>query len=462
MSAQTTVNTPTRGAPRGGAYRVLVVFAPDRERVGATFALGSERLELGRAGEGPRPFTLVLDDAEVSREHAVLEPFGDGWRARDLGSRNGTFVDGERIDATVVGDGSVVRAGAHLLLVQLVSFADAQRLLTRRQGDSTLVGDGVAMSRVRQSIDAAAPLDVPVLVLGETGVGKELVAQELHARSGRPGAFVAVNCAALPENLVESELFGHARGAFTGATAVSGGLFGEADHGTLFLDEIGEMPVPMQAKLLRALATGEVRAVGETRARTVDVRVIAATNVELEAAVDDGRFRADLYARLMGRVIDVPPLRARRDDLIALAEHFLAAAGAKVRLSPDAAEALLVHRWRFNVRELEQVMRAAAPAARGAGMLDLAHLSERVQGRVAERSASLPVSPPSAPADVPLALRVRRDGAPTAAELTEVLRHFAGSVAKAAEFFGKDRKQVYRWVERLGVDAGAIRSETEE
>jgi transcriptional regulator with GAF, ATPase, and Fis domain len=313
-----------------------------------------------------------------------------------------------------------------------------------------LVGKSWPMVALRAEVAEIAPTGRPVLVLGETGAGKELVAQALHRGSGRAGAFVPVNCAALPEQLAESELFGYVRGAFTGAREPSDGLFGAADGGTLFLDEIGEIAAPLQAKLLRALATGEVRRVGETQARHVDARIVAATNVDLAEAIEDGAFRADLYARLLGTVLRAPPLRERREDVLALVAHFLRLEDAEVAVHVDAAEMLLVHRWPFNVRELEQVIRSAAPKARAAGLLEPQHLPSSFALRVSDAQEA-------APAEAPIALRVARDRMPTGPELELVLRHFDGNIARVAEYFARDRKQIYRWAQRLGVGIGEFR-----
>jgi anaerobic nitric oxide reductase transcription regulator len=241
-------------------------------------------------------------------------------------------------------------------------------------GRSPMVGHSAALRRVRADCETVGPSLVPVLIEGETGTGKELVAAELHRASGRTGPFVPVNCAAIPGGLAESELFGHAVGAFTGAVARHDGLFAAALHGTLFLDEIGEMPADVQAKLLRALAVQEIRPVGSSHPVRVDVRIVAATNRTLEDEVASGRFRADLLARLAGWRIQVPPLRDRREDILVLAELFLGREEERFKLTSHAAEALLLHRWRHNVRELEQVMAAAAVRAATAGMIRLEHL----------------------------------------------------------------------------------------
>ena len=437
--------------------RVLIVYSSNKRRIGDSEILTTEAMRIGRDPGGRS--RLLLDDDQVSRKHTLIarDVDSDDVVVRDLGSRNGTYKNGERCDSSTLVSGDVLRVGSHVLLFQTFTMEECRHMLASPSAKISIVGPGARMQIVVQQIEREAPRDIPVMVLGETGVGKELVARELHELSGRDGSFVAVNCAALPEHLVESELFGHVSGAFTGATAKREGLFVEAEAGTLFLDEIGEMPLPIQAKLLRALATGEVRAVGGATTRVVKTRVVAATNVDLEQAVEEGSFRADLHARLLGSVIEVPPLRERRDDVLPLVEHFMSRDGDPVGPTTDAAEALLIYDWRYNVRELEQMIRAAAPHARAAGALDLEHLPDRVREPLVSRRATAPAASP----EVPLALRIRRDIAPTAAELEEVLAYFDGNVAKVGDFFGKDRRQVYRWAERLDVDLNRFRGSDE-
>ncbi len=437
---------------------MLIVHSPQKNRIGDVLVLTDKPVQIGRGPEGQ--VKLVLDDDQVSRRHAQILPAdaSKSYQIQDLDSSNGTFINGTKVASSALHAGDVLRLGAHMLLYQVFTMEECRYLLAGPGGQSSIVGPGVRMHIVRQQIKDAGLRDVPVLILGESGVGKELVARELHKRSGRSGECVAVNCAALPEHLVESELFGHISGAFTGASGQRPGLFVEAENGTLFLDEIGETPLPIQAKLLRALATGEVRAVGATRTRTVNTRVVAATNVNLEDAVDSGAFRADLYARLLGVVIPVPPLRKRREDVLPLTSHFLSQAlgsDGAVSPTPDVAEALLIHGWRFNVRELEHLMRTAAPAAQAAGCLDLEHLPEELRAPLSLRQAKTA----EVVSEVPLALRIRRDVRPSAEELEEVLTHFSGNVARVGEFFGKDRRQIYRWADRLGVDLTSFRSE---
>ena len=441
--------------------RVIVAFSTDPGMVGTPRVLGDEALVIGRSGLG-----LALSDPRVSRAHASLELRNGSPFVRDLGSRNGTFLNGKRVDESPLVDEDVLRVGDHVLVVTALAGDDVRRAVEAPPALATMIGDGRGMRRLREEVARAATGDVPVLLLGETGTGKELVASELHRLSGRAGRFVPVNCAAIPEHLAEGELFGYVRGAFTGAVTDSTGLFGAADRGTLLLDEIGEMPLGLQAKLLRALSTGEVRRVGETAARQLDVRAIAATNVELIAAVAGDRFRADLLARLAGHVISIPPLRERREDVLLLAAHFLSRA-LELRattpndliartLSADAAEALVLADWPFNVRGLEQTLRAAATRVTE-GRLELAHLGPTF--RVSSGPDTPKGAAPSASSPLVRILEVRPEAVPTADELRVVVAHFSGNVTRVAAFFGKERRQIYRWAERHGIDLETAREE---
>ncbi len=254
------------------------------------------------------------------------------------------------------------------------------RALQHRLGESHLAGGSPAMVALREAIRRVAPIPSTVLVTGESGSGKELVARELHRLSAHPGGpFIAINCAALPENLVESELFGHERGAFTGAIGTRKGAFEESNGGTLFLDEIGELPPPVQAKLLRVLEERSVTRVGSHRALPVDARVVGATNRDLDAAVATGTFREDLLYRINVHHIRVPPLRERREDIVPLAEMFLADVAGRFRMLPrklsgEVREALVAADWaRNNVRELRNVIERMVVAADGE-MLRSEHL----------------------------------------------------------------------------------------
>jgi transcriptional regulator with GAF, ATPase, and Fis domain len=239
------------------------------------------------------------------------------------------------------------------------------------RGSSDLVGESAALRKVQQQIELVAPTDATVLVTGESGTGKELVARAIHARSPRASrSMIAVNCGAVPEPLFESEFFGHVKGAFTGALRDKAGRFELADGGTLFLDEIGEVPLPMQAKLLRVLQEQEVERVGDTRPRKVNVRIIAATNRDLKAEVEAGRFRQDLFYRLSVFPIENPPLRDRREDIPRLADHFIRIAAKRMNRRPPkftnaAARQLTAHDWPGNVRELQNAVERAVILAQG-------------------------------------------------------------------------------------------------
>lgn len=442
-------------APGGAEFvRVIVAYAPSAAMVGVARVLSEDAVIVGRQGPG-----LVLADPRVSRAHASLELRDDGPFIRDLGSRNGTYLNGERVEGAPLVDQDVLRIGDHLLVVQVLHGDDVRRAIEPPPPLETIVGDGRAMRALRKEIARTAPGNVPVLLLGETGTGKELIASELHRLSGRAGKFVPVNCAAIPENLAEGELFGYVRGAFTGAVADSVGLFGAADGGTLLLDEIGEMPLILQAKLLRALATGEVRRVGDTSTRKVDVRVVAATNVALVQAVGEDRFRADLLARLAGHVVSVPSLRQRRDDILLIAAHFLGRAldlrsttpheMVSERFSPDAAEGLLLHAWTFNVRGLEQVIRAAATRIE-AQRLEVAHLGPSFAARGEASQPGRTSSPTSSP--LQRILEIKPTAVPSADDLRAVIAHFGGNVSRIASFFGKERRQIYRWADKHDID----------
>ncbi len=444
------MSTPGRRVAGWRTQRLLVVRSPDAAAVGRAVLLEDTPITIGRAGHAAGP--LALEDSELSRAHALVEreAASDTFWLRDLGSRNGTFVNGEPQAKAGLLDQDVIRVGATLLVYERAELGPDAALSPA--DEPPLHGRSLAMQRARGEVARVAGRELPVLVLGESGSGKELVARALHERSGRAGALVAVNCGALPPDLVESELFGHVAGAFTGAQKASEGLFVAAAGGTIFLDEIGEMPAAVQPKLLRALATGEIRPVGASSARRVDARVVAATNRDLAADVEAERFRGDLYARLAGWTIELPPLRRRKEDVLPLLARFLARHDAPLRIEPDAAEALLLWRWPFNVRELEQLAAAIAVRAADADEVLLTHLPPAMAAPVAARR---PMA--AAPSEPPLSLRVRPDGTPTAEELASALAHFGGNVAHVATFFGRDRKQIYRWIERYGLDVDARR-----
>jgi DNA-binding NtrC family response regulator len=315
--------------------------------------------------------------------------------------------------------------------------------LRERYGLAGLVAQSPAMHAVLELVERVAPTDATVLIQGESGTGKEVIAKAVHhasARAARP--FVAVNCGAVPETLLESELFGYMRGAFTGAAVSKLGLFEEADGGTLFLDEIAEMPPALQVKLLRALQSGEIRRLGATQATTIDVRVIAATHGDLAALISQGSFREDLFYRLNVIQVVLPPLRDRREDIPALAEHFLGRAarklGRSLRLAPATLERLLRYAWPGNVRELENAIERAAILTRSE-VVEPDDLPPHV-------AAGLALGPsPALPRQATLADAER-------AHILQTLERFGRNLSGAAEALGIGRTTLWRKLKEYGIE----------
>jgi DNA-binding NtrC family response regulator len=443
-------NTLPMGADRGAReqsrpFYLWVARSPGTLDV---FPISALRTHLGR--EPGAGVDLVLSDPAVSRVHAVLVayPGEDTLWFQDLESSNGVFVNGRKVDGAAVRAGDVIRVGDSVLVVGRGSPAPAEAAR-----DLGLVGRALPVVELREVIRKAAPSALPVLIIGPTGTGKELVARALHEQSGRAGRVVAVNCAALPATLVESVLFGHRKGSFTGATSDQEGAFVQANGGTLFLDEVGDLSLEAQPKLLRALENGEVTPVGATSPLAVDVRVVAATHVPLDAALGEGRFREDLYARLAGLVIKTPALADRREDIPLLFSSFLGERGERP-MSADFAESLVAYGWPFNVRELKKladrllVLHPEAPLWER-GMLD----DEMVRAPSAEPPPEAERRPGSSKPPAP------RTGPPPREELIALLDQCEGNVSKVAELMQRNRKQVYRWMKQHAVDPGTGRKE---
>ena len=377
-------------------------------------------------------------------------------------------------DASATTATTCLRAGAfHYItkpclpieLAAIVESAARHAILRRRlarddepNAAALLVGESPAMRRLQAAVDRLAGHEVAVLIQGESGTGKELVARALHAGGLHTRPFLAINCSAIPDTLIDTELFGHARGAFTGATSDRDGVFVEADGGVLFLDEIGDMPVHVQARLLRVLQEGEVRPVGSAEVRQVDVRVIAATHVDLRAAVDANRFREDLFYRLNVVSLRVPPLRERRDDIPLLAAHFLRkhCGAAAPTLTPDALDALVADPWPGNVRELENALLHAIAFHQG-DVIGLPALPARSGGRAASPAIE---APPSDPAHMlPLSEAKRQVNATfERGYLVKVLERARGSVSEAARLAGIDRTNLRRLLKRYEIHSDAFRA----
>jgi DNA-binding NtrC family response regulator len=315
-------------------------------------------------------------------------------------------------------------------------------LLNRQRKQTRIIGESEAMQEIFRLIDRVAPTDKAVLIEGESGTGKELVAraiQEKSRRADRP--FVTVNCAALPESLVESELFGHEKGAFTGATARKEGLFEVADGGTLFIDEIGELPTALQPKLLRVLEDGTFRRLGSHQERRVDVRLIAATNRNLDVEVKENRFREDLYYRINVMSVRLPPLRERKGDVERLIQHLLPP---ELEIEPAALEALLAHHWPGNVRQLINALDRASVLA-DENLLTIDDLPREIV-RPPRQQLSDPAPDAARPPDESDLASIERS------HIIEVLRREQGNKARAARALGIHRRKLYRLIERLGID----------
>ncbi|HSQ66826.1 MAG TPA: sigma 54-interacting transcriptional regulator [Polyangiaceae bacterium] len=422
------------------AAELIVVDGPDAGR----------RLHLseGLARIGTAPSNdLQLTDPTVSRLHADLRLAENGILVRDAGSTNGTVIDGLQVVEATVGAGATIRVGNTTLRVEIGEepvFIE----VSQRDHFGDLVGTSIDMRRVFGVLERVAPTEATVLLQGETGTGKDVAARAIHAASARAdGPFVAVDCGAIAENLIESELFGHVRGAFSGAVSDRQGAVEEANGGTLFFDEIGELPLSLQPKLLRVLETRTVRRVGSNTSRPVNVRVIAATNRHLPAEVNAGTFREDLYYRLAVVTVELPPLRARREDIIVIATHFYRRYRGPDAALPMSLIANLVSReWRGNVRELRNFI---------------------------ERSVSMgtPSQPPPPTSEVPpalgplealvpsnLPLREARDwwvDQFEAAYVKAVLQRAGGNVTRAAELAGVNRRHFQRMMVRVGLRAPA-------
>ena len=449
--SSSTRNTLPMGADRVDRERarpwyLRVVRAPEPLDV---FVIEGQRTHIGREAEAG--VDLVLHDPAVSRVHAVLAAFPgeDALWLQDRGSSNGVFLNGRRVEGAAVRTGDVIRIGDSLLVVGRGAPAPAAAAR-----DLGILGRSPPVAELRAVVRKVAPSALPVLIVGPTGTGKELVARAVHEQSGRRGRVVAVNCAALPATLVESVLFGHRKGAYTGATADQEGAFVQADGGTLFLDEVGDLALEAQPKLLRALENGEVTPIGTTQPLAVDVRVVAATHVPLDAALEDGRFRRDLYARLAGVVVRTPALADRREDVPLLFDAFLGEGGARP-MSADFVESVLAYGWPFNVRELRKLAERLLVLFADAPLWERGMLDDEMRLAAGPGPEELPAASGSHGTAPP----GPRDGPPPREELIALLEKCDGNVSRVAELVQRNRKQVYRWMKQHAVDPGTGRKE---
>lgn len=415
--------------------------------------ISSERVVIGRGSAS----SLVVQDERLSRQHAAISRDVAGWRVEDLGSRNGTYVNGRRLEAPWIGPmPRSIRVGQAVLLPfeDIAPLVHPHRLFDR---DAVL---GPRTQAAHDVIGDAARLGHNVLVIGETGVGKELAAGAFHRASGRNGPFRALNCAAVADHLLESELFGHARGAFSGAAQAHAGLFESAQGGTVFLDELGEMPAPMQAKLLRTIQEKEVRRVGENEVRHIDVRLVAATNRDLAEHVRNGHFRQDLYYRFAHCVVHLLPLRDRTEEIAYLVAHALRERDADLVVDSSFVDHCIQRSWPGNVRELLSTVQVAASAARRAKVTTLSWSHLPAPGSEVRPPPSGPVSPQAA-LDTP-ATRANEPSTPRAAARQqredEILAAFqrdpSANAASVAALLGVSVATVYRALERRGKRPG--------
>ena len=392
-----------------------------------------------------------IEDKTVSRRHASLSPAADGWVVADLGSRNGTWLDGVRVEKAAVRAGSVIRLGDALL-----EFLPGETVFnlppSETSGFGQLRGSSLAMRRAYAVLERVCRSDAPVLLRGESGTGKELAARALHEQGPRrDGPFIVFDCGAASDTLIESELFGYKRGAFTGAQGDRQGAFAAAHGGTLFLDEIGDLPLALQPQLLRLLERSEVIPLGSQRAERYDVRFCAATHKDLEKAVLEGDFRADLYYRLAVVELVMPPLRQRLEDLADLIGGMLEGLGLRVGLPEGPVLASLqAYAWPGNVRELRNVVaRAAALAPPGSSPSGWPWLlgpggAPPEQAGLGELSRA---DRPFHEAKEALLARFERE------YVTSLLEKASGNLSSAARIAEIDRKSLYALLDRTGMRA---------
>jgi DNA-binding NtrC family response regulator len=392
----------------------------------------------------PGASTLVLHDRMISGRHATIARAGDSYEVTDLGSTNGTIVDGVGAHPTVkLREGSLVFVGGHAAIFRVVSVNELAAImneLERPLGPVPTVNPALAVlcGKLRKLAEAGEEM----LLTGETGVGKEVYANAIHSASGRKGKFVAINCAAIPRELVESELFGYVRGAHSQAASSKPGIIEDSEGGTLFLDEIGEMAPELQTKLLRFTQDRILAPVGGVRPRRIDTRIIAATSRTTAPGKHESvGLRADLAARLGAEPIRIPPLRERVEDIGVLVSHLLGARAKPFELA--AFQALCLHPWPSNVRELGKVVRSAEALARGADRITADHLPAVIAaapGRVRSSPGRRASRPP-----------------PKAVELEELMRRFNGNMLRVARELDRKPALVYRWAKRFRLNADDFR-----
>src|ERR1043165_4857377 len=406
---------------------------------------------------------VQLTDAKVSGLHCEIRLDDKGYRLRDLDSTNGTFVGGFRINDVYVSPGAqIALGGTRLKFDPLGDSVEIELSDTDRFG--SMIGRSVKMRELFARLGKLAKRDATGVVTGETGVGKELVAEALHDHSPREkGPFFVLDCGSVPPNLIESELFGHERGAFTGATNSYAGAFERAHGGTVFLDEIGELPLAMQPKLLRVLERKEVRRVGGSKTLEGDLRVVAATNRDLGVEVNRGRFREDLYYRLAVARVHVPPLRERKDDLPLLIEHILATTpnGETASIAQETIDLMMKHDWPGNVRELRNVIERAVLLAETPEDEDSLRRTPMTAARAEPSITATPSHTATSseaamtvPVDVGIPFKLAKQNVISEFEkryISRLLAQHDGNISAAARAAGIDRMSIHKMLHRLGL-----------
>jgi DNA-binding NtrC family response regulator len=455
------------GGARGTYPGLVLLYAEGFGGLEPAYPFGDGDLVIGRDAS----CDIVLPQAAVSRQHARIRYENGGYVVADLGSRNGTLVDGAFVREAALEPDAELRVGdAIFKLVETEAEHYARYRIDGKvdghvEPASRRIVGGYRIARLLGAAARVARGPVSIILHGESGTGKELFAREIHAASGRSGPFLAVNCAAIPPALVESELFGYRRGAFSGADRDKIGLVRAADRGTLLLDEIGDMPLEAQAKLLRLLQSKEIFPVGATAPEHVDVRIVCATHRDLGALREKGLFRGDLFARLNEYSLRIPPLRERKEDVHLLVRTLLARYDrAELGATFAYMTGLLHYDFPFNVRELEAAIKRGITLCDGPA-LDAPHLPDEIRDvmraygrRERDARASTPAPPDLAatfPGHAPTS--ARRGAAPTEAELRALLTQHQGNLAAVGRELGKERMQVHRWLKRYGIDPGEYR-----
>jgi DNA-binding NtrC family response regulator len=425
------------------SIELVVVDGPSR---GRRFTLEDGIARVGAASGNH----LRLGDPTVSRVHCEVRVRSDAIVVKDCGSKNGTYVEGVRVKEGEVRPGALVRVGASAFRIDDVG-GGAFLPVSERTSFGECVGSSFEMRRLYAVMERVAPTTSTILIEGETGTGKDVVARSIHSASRRAsGPFVPIDCGAIPETLIESELFGHVRGAFSGAQSDRRGVFEEAEGGTLFLDEIGELPLQVQPKLLRAIESRAVRRVGSNAERTVDVRIVAATNRSLVRCVNEGTFREDLYYRLAVVEMTLPPLRARREDIATLARHFHERLGGTGTPSPELLATLTARGWPGNVRELRNYIERSIALGLGDSPQPSASglRPEAIPANLLERLVPLH-----------LPLKDARQAWIESFEniyVRSMLRKTGGRLNRAAELAGVNRRFMQRLMGRLGIRPGDL------